>query len=77
MEEVRALTHPQRLNSLGYLINILKTFVKLLKQFVFLFAYIFIQRRDILQSSYLWLIILGFIIIVVIVAYVNFISFKY
>ena len=42
MEEVRALTHPQRLNSLGYLINILKTFVKLLKQFVFLFAYIFI-----------------------------------
>ncbi len=77
MEEVRTLTHPQRLNSLGYLINILKTFVKLLKQFVFLFAYIFIQRRDILQSSYLWLIILGFIIIVVIVAYVNFISFKY
>src|SRR5690606_27012638 len=77
MEEVRALTHPQRLNSLGYLINILKTFVKLLKQFVFLFAYIFIQRREILQSSYLWLIILGFIIIVVIIAYVNFISFKY
>lgn len=77
MQQESIFQQPQRLNSLGYIINILRTFVKFIKQFIFLFVYLFIKNKEVLSSPYLGLIILGLLIAVALTAYVNFISFRY
>lgn len=77
MMEKEAFYVPQRLNSLGYIINILKTIVTFIKQFIFVVLYFAIKRSEIFNSSYFWLILLGLFVLVTLIAYVNFISFKY
>lgn len=77
MQEGQFFGLPQRLNSLGYLIDILKTFVKIIKQLFFFIAYMLYKHRDIIYSKYVWLIIFGLFLLVAIVALVNFRTFKY
>lgn len=77
MLEDQSFNTPQRLNSLGYLINIAKTSVKIIKQFFFLIAYMIYKYRDILYSKYVWLIIVGLLLLVAIIAFINFRTFKY
>lgn len=77
MQEAHLFGLPQRLNSLGYLINILKTFVKIIKQLFFFIAYMVYKHRDIIFSKYVWIIILGLLLLVAIIALVNFRTFKY
>jgi putative membrane protein len=77
MQEAHLFGLPQRLNSLGYLINILKTFVKIIKQLFFFVAYMVYKHRDIIFSKYVWFIILGLLLLVAIIALVNFRTFRY
>jgi len=77
MLETHLFGLPRRLNSLGYLINILKTFVKIIKQLFFFIAYMLYKHREIIYSKYLWLIILGVLLIIALIALVNFRTFKY
>jgi len=77
MSEGNLFSIPRRLDSLGYIINILKTFLRFMKQFAFVIAFILYKQRDILSSTYLWLIILGLVVVIAIISFLNFQSFKY
>lgn len=77
MHDLMNLNNPQRLNSLGYILAIIKTFVSILKQFIFVIAYMLYKQREVLLTPYFWLIILGLLFIVAFIAFLNFRSFKY
>lgn len=77
MSEEYLFNIPQRLNSLGYVINVLKTFVRILKQFIFFIAYLLYKQQDFLYSPYFILTIVLLLLLVALVSFVNFRSFKY
>ena len=77
MQDVDFFGLPQRLNSLGFLINVLKTFVQVIRHFIIMIVYIFYKFHDVINSGYLWLIVLGILLIITVIAWVNFRTFKY
>lgn len=77
MLDVDLFNTPQRLNSLGYLINITRTFVQFIKQLLFFIAYLVYKYRDIIFSKYFWLIILSVILLIALISFINFRAFKY
>lgn len=68
---------PQKLDSLGYVINILRTFVAVIKNFIFFIVYLLYKYRDNLNLQYLSLFLFAFILVVTVISLINFRSFRY
>lgn len=77
MTEETLFNIPQRLNPLGYIINMLKTFVKIIKQSIFFIGYLFYKNSDIIYSKYFALSVFGIVLLIALISFINFRSFKY
>ncbi|MCA5005167.1 PH domain-containing protein [Sphingobacterium bovistauri] len=68
---------PQRLNSLGYILNIVKTFVLIIRQFFFFILYLLYKYWNNLDGLYIALFFIALVLLTVVIAFINFKTFKF